>query len=129
MIYSRISNLAILATLFCGVGVFSLGAHAQNTDAAAPPALGSQTKGTPAVVEAPSKKSVVQAPSEDATSPSSAITEYRYESGQVYRIELDNTIGGKQYIEETNSDGQLLGDKNTDIEDTPNLPKWKLGSW
>jgi hypothetical protein len=31
-------------------------------------------------------------------------------------------------MEETGSDGKIES-TNNDIEETPNLPKWKLGSW
>lgn len=104
---------------------------------APPPGLDEETKGTPAIEETTS----VTAPSEEAapepaeqTTQSSGllgtakITESRRESGQVYRIELEHSSGSKQIIEETDSDGNIES-TNNDIEETPNLPKWRLGSW
>ena len=56
------------------------------------------------------------------------ITESKRDSGQVYEVEIKHSLGGKQYIEETDSDGSLETNPN-DLEAEPNLPKWKLGSW
>lgn len=64
----------------------------------------------------------------DAVLGNAEITESRRENGQRYRIELDHSGGAKQYIEENDSDGKIESTDN-DIEETPNLPKWKLGSW
>ncbi len=108
---------------------------------APPPAFGENTKGTPAVPEVETqtqtKEGAKTAEGDDEKKPQSfanallgeaTITESRRENGQVYRIELEHSSGSKQYIEENDSDGQLTKD-SVDLEDTPNLPKWKLGSW
>ena len=112
----------------------ALPAHAQ--EAIAPPAIGQETKGTPAVIESP----VTPAPQSEVAVPAknkaavnrvfgtTKITESRRESGQLYLIELEHSSGAKQYIEETDSDGKIESTSN-DIEETPNLPKWKIGSW
>ncbi len=108
----------------------------------APPTMGEETKGTPAVIEdqggnlQPVKADEVETPKNEEEKKKSVfsalgttkITESRRESGQVYRIELEHSTGSKQYIEETDSDGKIQSTSN-DIEETPNLPKWKLGSW
>lgn len=110
----------------------------------APPELGQETKGTPAVDEtAPSQSEGVTesaaANQSDETETQSRsgidgllgkaqIVESKRESGQVYLIELEHSSGAKQYIEENDSDGKIESTSN-DIEETPNLPKWKLGSW
>ena len=108
---------------------------------AAPPQLGQETKGIPAVTEedqadAASKRvKKPQAAAEkgersglDNLLGKAKITESRRDSGQLYRVELKHSAGSTQYIEETDSDGKIES-TNNDIEETPNLPKWKLGSW
>lgn len=106
-------------------------------DTIAPPSLGQDTKGTPAYDEkAPLPVTKAQADEQKANEAdadqdilgTASITESRRESGQVYEVEIDHSLGGKQYFEETDSDGSLETTPK-DLEDTPNLPKWKLGSW
>jgi len=109
----------------------------------APPALGQDTKGQPATLDSNENANITantpaatDASQEQATEEAvsnapfgtTKIKESRRESGQVYLIELEHSSGIKQYIEETDSDGNI-GSEATDIENTPNLPKWKLGSW
>ena len=129
-------TLVTLALLMIGSNV----AFAQQ----GPPELGQETKGTPAIDEtAPVIDEQVTADDESETEDESQsqtrsgidgllgkaeITESKRESGQVYLIELEHSSGTKQYIEETDSDGKIESTSN-DIEETPNLPKWKLGSW
>lgn len=112
----------------------ALAAHAQG--AIAPPAIGQETKGTPAVIESPAATTPKAQPEATHNDKATAnrlfgtakITESRRESGQLYLIELEHSSGAKQYIEETDSDGKIESTSN-DIEETPNLPKWKIGSW
>ena len=105
----------------------------------APPALGEQTKGTPADISDPVTEvaSTQQTSSEAKQSDEEQnygllgrtdIDEQKRENGQIYRIELKHSSGSTQYIEENDSDGKLESTDN-DIEVTPNLAKWKLGSW
>lgn len=129
-------------TLFClaVVGLLNIASHSTvsaDDSAIAPPALGEETKGTPAIPEGSPYKPEISSETEQAdedevvsNSPfgRAKITESRRESGQVYLIELEHSFGSKQYIEETDSDGKIESTSN-DIEETPNLPKWKLGSW
>ena len=108
-------------------------------DTIAPPSLGQDTKGTPAYDEK-SPLPVTRAEAEAAAQQESeaeveqdilgtaSITESRRENGQVYEVEIDHSLGGKQYFEENDSDGSLETTP-ADLEDTPNLPKWKLGTW
>lgn len=112
---------------------------------APPPNLGEETKGTPAIEEsAPetdttdntvnaetSKVSSEAAEEKNKNSNifgTSTVVESRRENGQVYSIELQHSNAPTQYIEETNSDGNIEFESK-DVENTPNLPKWKLGSW
>ena len=124
--------LAICAALYVGTS------YAQT---APPPTLGEETKGTPAIEEPTSVKnktvSSKAAPNaKDKKSESkkagilgtSTVVESRRESGQVYSIELRHSNAPTQYIEETDSDGNIES-KSNDLEETPNLPKWKIGSW
>ena len=110
----------------------------------APPTLGQETKGEPAVDETATGdlgdaeknrrgQLDVDQSEEDQRGINSVlgkaeIKESRRENGQLYLIELEHSSGAKQYIEETDSDGKIESTSN-DIEETPNLPKWKLGSW
>ena len=122
--------LVFLTTLF-----LTTNARAQTP----PPSIGEETKGTPAFEEtAPLPKTentatenTEETSEQDEGTPflgTAKITELRRENGQVYEIELDHSLGGKQYIHESDSDGKIES-KSDDIEEAPNLPKWKLGSW
>ena len=110
-----------------------------------PPAMGEDTKGTPAQIEDQGGNSqavkVEKAEEVEASTEknkkkggifsalgTTKITESKRESGQVYRIQLEHSTGSKQYIEEHDSDGKIQSTSN-DIEETPNLAKWKIGSW
>ena len=107
-----------------------------------PPTMGEETKGAPAQIEDQGgnlqavKAEEVKANTEKnkkkggifSALGTTKITESKRESGQVYRIELEHSTGSKQYIEETDSDGKIQSTSN-DIEETPNLAKWKIGSW
>ena len=110
-----------------------------------PPTIGQETKGAPAIAEVPaadsasSDKSTTSSADKDPEQDSQAkgidkllgkatITESKRDSGQRYLIELKHSAGTKQYIEETDSDGKIESTSN-DIEETPNLAKWKIGSW
>lgn len=129
--------LMMFALLSLCVGVNSVSAQT-----APPPTFGQETKGKPAIpegkrihseekdIENLSAKEQADASDSLATNllGKATITESRRESGQVYRIELEHSSGSKQYIEENDSDGELDSD-GMDFDDTPNLPKWKLGSW
>lgn len=110
---------------------------------APPPNLGEETKGIPAIDESTPEvevDSAANAPSSEGTVATeeetkdtnlfgrSTVVESRRENGQVYSIELQHSNAPTQYIEETNSDGNIEFESK-DVEDTPNLPKWKLGSW
>lgn len=126
-------SLLVLLVLLLNTPV----SYAQESGTLAPPELGQETKGTPAIeesaaVEAITRKKEESAEAEEETSNSifgnATVTESKRESGQVYLIELEHSAGSKQYIEETDSDGKIESTSN-DIEETPNLPKWKLGSW
>lgn len=125
--------------LFIGL-VFALFANsATQAQTAPPPSLGQETKGEPAAqpletAEDADTTQKVDAPTTTAPNTSgsvfgtTSIKESRRESGQVYRIELQHSSGRNQYMEETDSDGNIESDPS-DIEDTPNLPKWRIGSW
>lgn len=137
-------NKACLASLLALGSVF-LCASAIAQGVLAPPTLGQETKGTPAVAEVSTADPVVSdkdTASSSSNNPDQAnkakgidnllgnatITESKRESGQRYLIELKHSAGSKQYIEETDSDGKIESTSN-DIEETPNLAKWKIGSW
>lgn len=136
MSLSDLTKISILPMAICAV-LFVGASHAQT---APPPALGEETKGTPAIEEqsAESKAAYSKATSKSKNEKpegkknsvlgTSTVVESRRESGQVYSIELQHSNAPTQYIEETDSDGNIESTSN-DLEETPNLPKWKLGSW
>ena len=137
------SGLVIAGNALTIIGcalAFSI-SHAQT---APPPNLGEETKGTPAIEESTSNTDVTEQAANTETADAgpdeagetrstsifgkSTVVESRRENGQVYSIELQHSNAPTQYIEETNSDGNIEFESK-DVEDTPNLPKWKLGSW
>lgn len=108
-----------------------------NAQTAPPPKLGAETKGAPAIQEtttttqAAVTTEVVEKKTDTNTSlgfGEATVVESRRENGQVYSIELQHSNAPTQYIDETDSDGNIEY-KSNDLEETPNLPKWKLGSW
>lgn len=132
-----LTSLSILAIALLCINSSAFAQDAQST--IAPPSLGQETKGTPAYEErAPLPKKTIQAkkakelPSEKEAEQdilgTASITESRRENGQVYEVEIDHSLGGKQYFEKNGSDDSLETTPQ-DLEDTPNLPKWKLGTW
>lgn len=140
LLKTKLPSIAAAAFLLIGASSFTLLSNAQT---APPPSIGEDTKGQPASTDetaTPEKaetqisnktaNSQAKAEPEKATSPfgSATIKETRRENGQRYRVEMQHSAGAKQVLEETDSDGSL---ENTEkgIDDTPNLPKWKLGSW
>jgi hypothetical protein len=135
---TKLTTIAAALLLLGAASSFTILSHAQT---APPPTLGENTKGQPAVTEEvtspeEAKAKIAkqtdsqQSEAQKTASPlgSATIKESRRESGQVYRVELEHSSGAKQIIEETDSDGSLEN-TNKGIDDTPNLPKWTLGSW
>lgn len=110
-------------------------AQNQDADVFAPPSLGEETKGKPAIPEVDAEKidsATAETKEEQAEVVpglgSTTVTEHKRENGQVYLIEFENTLGGKQYLYENDSDGQI-GSSVEDNESIKEIPKWKLGSW
>jgi len=124
--------LSLIIIVFCSI------TNAQNTkpDTLAPPSLGEQTKGTPAVPEITAEETDNATQNSPQTTQTefvsglglTTVTEHKRESGQTYLIELENSLGGKQYLYENDSDGQI-GSSIEDNESIKDIPKWKLGSW
>jgi hypothetical protein len=141
---SRLYANSLLALCFVvSNGIFSTTAFAQSV--IEPPTIGQETKGAPAIAEVPAADSVGSVKATTSTADKNTeqvkptkgidsllgkatITESKRDSGQRYLIELKHSSGSKQYIEETDSDGKIESTSN-DIEETPNLAKWKIGSW
>lgn len=107
-------------------------------DVIAPPSLGQKTQGEPANVSLSTESTqnsdeptpTTNEPDNDSTSllGTTQISELRRENGQVYRIKLEHSSGSKQYLDADPADGKI-NTKSRDIEETPNLAKWRLGSW
>ena len=128
-VISQLAKLALLSGL--------LATNASFAQTAPPPNLGDETKGKPAIEEnssetASSTDSQTGSDSSEEESTGgisrATVVESRRENGQVYSIELQHSKAPNQYIDETDSDGNIEF-KSNDLEETPNLPKWKLGSW
>ena len=135
---NKISARISARVIFCSFASFNI-TTAIAQDSIAPPSIGQETKGTPAVDEVSQNGDAKhettasdQPESKNSATPSifgnATFTESRRESGQLYMIELEHSSGSKQYIEQTGSDTKIESTSN-DIEETPNLPKWKIGSW
>ena len=126
--FIKIAILTILSSFICS---FS---YAED-EALAPPTLGEETKGTPAVAESrvlPEEENLEEGEEKTTENQSplgyATITEQKRESGQIYLIELEHSLGGKQYLYENDSDGQI-GSSVEEDESLTEIPKWKLGSW
>ena len=130
--YGVASAVMMSVLLFCSIS---------SAQTAPPPNLGENTKGKPAMIDSAevneeakknlsenSQTSKKSAENEVGPLGKATIKESRRESGHVYRIELEHSAGAKQVIEENGSDGSIEN-TNKGIDDTPNLPKWTLGSW
>jgi len=132
------------AIVFAGL-LFSNSQFSFAQESIAPPNLGDETKGTPAVAETellpaeasietalePNTETTEEVASEENYGPlgQATITESRRESGQVYRVELEHSIGGAtQVLEENDSDGKI-DSRSTGLEEEANIPKWRIGSW
>ncbi|MGK0439060.1 MAG: hypothetical protein ACJATK_002016 [Paracoccaceae bacterium] len=136
MSLSDLTKISILPMAICVV-LFVGASHAQT---APPPTLGEETKGTPAIEEQSAQSNAAHSKTtskakdkkpegkKNSVLGTSTVVESRRESGQVYSIELQHSNAPTQYIEETDSDGNIESTSN-DLEETPNLPKWKIGSW
>ena len=136
-------NTHYLSVTFCILMALLLINNVSLAQTAPPPTMGEETKGKPAIPETGPADIVNDNTDSDnnegentaekdsdnlSVFGTATITESRRESGQVYRIELEHSGGAKQVMEENDSDGSIESTR-TDIDDTPNLPKWTLGSW
>lgn len=135
---NNLSTKILALAISCSFTLFNF-TTTMAQDTITPPSIGQQTKGTPAVEEtstnsAPKKeittgkKSNSKNTTKNSVFGNATVVESRRESGQLYLIELEHSSGSKQYIEQTGSDTKIESTSN-DIEETPNLPKWKIGSW
>ena len=127
--------IKLLLSLAIIVSSPTVSAQNQETNVLAPPSLGEETKGKPAIPEVDVEKidsATAEAKKEQPEAipglGSTTVTEHKRENGQVYLIELENSLGGKQYLYENDSDGQI-GSSVEDNESIKEIPKWKLGSW
>lgn len=130
-----------LITASAALLLISLPLYAQTTGTIAPPSLGQETKGETVVIDefvpddsanaeatADTSQSTPESKRDNGLLGTTKISELRRDNGQIYRIELEHSSGSKQYIDEFDSDGKIESTTN-DIEETPNLAKWRLGSW
>ena len=137
------TNKLVAATFFGGLLALTFTQASIAQETLAPPSIGEDTKGAPAVIESlplPSDTTVSntdevatdEVVEEENYGPlgQATITETRRESGgNVTRIELEHSIGGgKQILEENDSDGKLET-RSTGLEEEVNIPKWRIGSW
>ena len=138
MIQALSKYLSSVTRSYCLYLLLFLPVFALAQEILAPPSLGQETKGVPAAIEkttneqsTPTGEVAEESQQEKANHGllgRTQINEQRRENGQIYRIELKHSSGSTQYIEENDSDGKLESTSN-DIEETPNLAKWRIGSW
>ena len=56
------------------------------------------------------------------------ITEYS-RGGKVFLMTVKPRVGPTQYWDDPDGDGQFQRSTSDDIDESPNLPKWRLGGW
>ena len=56
------------------------------------------------------------------------ITEYS-RGGRVFLMTVKPRVGPTQYWDDPDGDGQFQRSTSDDIDESPNLPKWRLGGW
>lgn len=56
------------------------------------------------------------------------ITEY-YRGGKLFLMTVKPRVGPTQYWDDPDGDGQFQPRTSDNIDETLNLPKWKIGSW
>jgi len=125
-----------LVRLIATAAMLFLAFHVFAQDVIAPPAIGQDTKGEIAIPEEETStppqsfeednRDGIQQNEHTGFLGKTDINEQRRENGQVYRIELKHSGGTTQYIDEDN-EGKL--ENSDDIDEAPNLAKWRLGSW
>lgn len=140
-ILMRLAQLGTIASLLT-VSAMAQTEKATDYDVAQPPtverSVGSndnteQPAAAPAAAQSSDNEDATASTSSDDTSNqrlfgTTKITERKRENGQVYSIELEHSSGSKQYIEDTDADG-LSDTRTKDIDDHPNIAKWRIGSW
>ena len=120
-------NLSVATALSLSL-LYAVHLQAQD-EAPAPPAVGEATAGTPAAL--PSEA----AADEDGDDPAGITevtvaggteTQFR-RRGYIYGLRMEPRGGATQYMTD-DGDGQLQTRENG-LEDTTNLPKWRIGKW
>jgi len=56
------------------------------------------------------------------------ITEYS-RNGEVFLMIVKPRVGPKQYWQDPDGDGQFQRSTSDDIDESVNLPKWRIGTW
>ena len=133
---SKTSRFSLINSMFFCIALFTF-SNLNAAEALGPPTLGEQTKGKPAIDETKAAAQAAEQETADAETQSTeaqspfgtaTVTEHKRENGQVYLIELEHSLGAKQYLYENDSDGQI-GSSVEDNDSIKEIPKWKLGSW
>jgi hypothetical protein len=100
-------------------------------EAPAPPAVGEATAGTPAILPTDAAVDGEADPDDprglnEVTVAGGTETQYR-RRGYIYELKMSPRGGATQYLKD-DGDGQLQTRENG-LEDTTNLPKWRIGKW
>ena len=103
----------------------------QAQDAPAPPPVGEATAGTPAPLPEEIQVEGKADPDDprglnEVTVASGTETQYR-RRGYIYELKMEPRGGATQYMND-DGNGQLQTRENG-LEDTTNLPKWRIGRW
>lgn len=107
-------------------------ASAQAQDAPPPPEVGEATAGEPAILPEEEIPVVEEVDPDDpraineVVAASGTETQYR-RRGYIYELKMEPRGGATQYMSDDGS-GQLQSRENG-LEDTTNLPKWRIGRW
>lgn len=128
-------NPMTLRALICGLGMMlALGGAAR----AAQDEAGDETPAPPDITESETDSGVREGGKEEQTPPpprvqtrqeyGQTITEYS-RGGRVFMMTVKPRNGPTQYWEDPDGDGEFQRRTSDNIDETINLPKWRLGGW
>jgi len=129
----KLYPLLALAAMALSVSVPAMAAGEDNADPE-PPEISDQASGEPdraadASTADEEQSAAPEAPTvEPRTEHGQTITEYRRQ-GQVFMMTVKPRAGPKQYWDDPDGDGQFQRSTSSNVDESINVPKWRLGSW
>lgn len=128
-------NPKTLQALICGLGMMLAlggGIRAAQDDAAdeapAPPDIAESETGTRASEAGEEEQSPPPPRVQTRQEYGQTITEYA-RGGRVFMMTVKPRTGPTQYWEDPDGDGEFQRRTSDNIDETINLPKWRLGGW